>query len=114
MVLLTITPSAKSAIELYNDLKKALPSDGQNVADEPSLDQPSVGDPISHAQLIEIARFLKEHGEASSSENISFRLDALLKGSKIYTPPPQPKPEPVRTFSPPCLLYERALTMVCI
>lgn len=89
MVLLTITPAAKSAVELYNQL-----SDGKHDSSlgEPLLSEPVVGGPVSHAQLIQVARFLRDSDVANSND---FRLDALLKGANIYVPPPKPKPQPV-------------------
>lgn len=99
MVLLTITPVAHTAIRLYNDLKRAGGDAVPDIPGEPSLAQPIIGDPVSHAQLIDIARFLKgrepafDDGEGLAHESI--RLDALLKGSNVYKPPPEPKPEPV-------------------
>lgn len=89
MVLLTLTPAAKSAVELYNQLsdqkEHGLPS-------EPSLSEPAVGAPVSHAQLIQVARSLRQSRLPNKND---FRLDALLKGANIYVPPPRPKPQPV-------------------
>jgi hypothetical protein len=56
---------------------------------EPPLSHPKVGDPISHGQVIDISRDLKARRIQSSS------LETLLKGSKVYIPPPPPKAEPV-------------------
>jgi hypothetical protein len=97
MVLLTLTPAAKSAVELYNQLsdqKHHDPSSG------PSLSEPIVGAPVSHAQLIQVARFLRENQLSNKND---FRLDTLLKGANIYVPPPKPKPQPVclHTILPP-------------
>lgn len=102
MVLLTVTPAAKTAIDLYNQLNKSdkTVSHKSSCEDEPSLAAATVGDPISHGQLINISRFLQEHegelpGHVVETKSESARLDTLLKGSKIWTPPPKPKPEPV-------------------
>lgn len=56
---------------------------------EPPLSNPKVGNPISHGQVIDISCDLKSHGIQPSS------LEALLKGSRVYVPFPEPKAEPV-------------------
>lgn len=99
MVLLTITPAAKTAIDLYNALREDQDAISQK-PEEPSLAEPTVDGPITHAQLIAIAHFLQERGQklsglGTASKTEPARLDLLLKGSRTYTPPPKPKPEPV-------------------
>jgi len=91
MVLLTITPTAKSAIEVYNQLEhKPAGTD-----DEPSLDDPQVGHPITHGQLIDVVRTLEmRHGEAQRTTNGIVGLEDVLRGSTVYVPPPKSKPEP--------------------
>jgi len=101
MVLLTVTPAAKAAIDVYNNLRNVEVDIDSAGSEEPSLLQASIGDPISHSQLIEISRFLQDKEKHSSAQRLSAedgstRLDTLLKGSKIYTAPPKQKPEPVR------------------
>ncbi|EPE05098.1 vacuolar h+-atpase assembly protein [Ophiostoma piceae UAMH 11346] len=73
---------------------------------ESDLGTPIVGGPISHSQVIELWKSLKEkqqQGEASTqskgSENsirndTTSSLEALLIGAKVYVPPPPPKKEP--------------------
>ena len=56
---------------------------------EPMISNPKVGNPISHGQVVDISRDLKAHRIQPNS------LEALLKGSRVYVPPPQPKVEPV-------------------
>ncbi len=56
---------------------------------EPSLSSPKVGNPISHGQVIDISRQLNAHRGKLGN------LEALLRGSNIYVPPPPPKAEPV-------------------
>jgi hypothetical protein len=56
---------------------------------EPPLSNPKVGKPISHGQVIDITRDLKARRIQPRS------LDSLLRGSKVYVPPPPPKAEPV-------------------
>ncbi|KAI5239146.1 hypothetical protein E4T43_06920 [Aureobasidium subglaciale] len=91
MVLLTLTPAAKSAVELFNQRSGEKHDDSSR---GPSLREPTVGSPVSHAQLIEVARFLRESDVPSKDD---YRLDALLKGANIYVAPPKPKPQPVCT-----------------
>jgi hypothetical protein len=59
------------------------------LASEPSLIDPKVGNPISHGQVLDIWRNWKSHDETCPS------LETLLQGSRVYIPPPPPKPEPV-------------------
>ena len=95
MVLLTLTPAAKSAVELYNQL----PGEKDHVStSDSSLSEPTIGAPVSHAQLIQVARCLRETDIPNKND---FRLDALLKGANIYVPPPKPKPQPV------CIRFHR-------
>jgi len=56
---------------------------------EPSMLNPRVGNPISHGQVVDISRDLKARRIQPNS------LEALLKGSRVYVPPPPPKAEPV-------------------
>lgn len=61
---------------------------------EPSLLNPRLGNQISHGQVIDLSRQLK-------AKDLSPRnLDMLLRGSKVYVPPPPPKPEPVSALCP--------------
>ncbi|KAK4235333.1 endoplasmic reticulum-based factor for assembly of V-ATPase-domain-containing protein [Achaetomium macrosporum] len=90
MVLLTVTPAI---VEGLQTLKGAVPPETwkqrlQSQQDEPSLEGATVGGPVSHSQVVDLWRALKDtaHGE--------YTLEKLLKGSKIYVPPPTPKPEP--------------------
>lgn len=53
---------------------------------EPSLQDPKPGNPISHLQIVALSRQLK------SINAIPYHLDALLRGSHVYIPPPPPKP----------------------
>ncbi|KFY42433.1 hypothetical protein V494_02414 [Pseudogymnoascus sp. VKM F-4513 (FW-928)] len=58
----------------------------QNSSSEPSLQDPKPGNPISHVQIVALSRQLK------SINAIPCHLDALLRGSHVYIPPPPPKP----------------------
>jgi len=92
MVLLTITPAAKSAIQVFH--QHSLGSIRCIVEGEPSLAEPEVGQPITHGQLIDIVRALQRHHDATQSpKSYSISLEEVLKGSKIYVPPPKPKAE---------------------
>ena len=88
MVLLTMTSAVVAAVNVYNEHAKGQSQDG-----EPDLAHPAVGQPISHAQLIDISRYLKEHRNLVETTHISaYRLSDLLKGCNIYIPPPPPQP----------------------
>lgn len=97
MVRLTITPAILQALEELQDRGHAPEALGE--ASEPSLDQPATGNPITHGQIIAISKTLKEiktnapNGE--SNIQVSYHLDDLLRGSKVYVEPPKPKAEPV-------------------
>ncbi|KAH0360489.1 hypothetical protein KCU65_g9391, partial [Aureobasidium melanogenum] len=93
MVLLTLTATAKSAVELYNQLSGQKHDD---TSSDPSLSEPTLGAPVSHAQLIQVARFLRDTDISNKND---FRLDALLKGANIYVPPPIPKPRPTAEYT---------------
>ncbi|KAL8406660.1 hypothetical protein RB596_005221 [Gaeumannomyces avenae] len=86
MVLLTITAPMLEAIHEWRD--RAPDEDLPQQADgEPSLSDPAVGKPISHAQIIELRNGLREKGCDS------FSLERLLVGSTVFVPPPPQKPE---------------------
>ncbi|CVL05490.1 uncharacterized protein FMAN_10706 [Fusarium mangiferae] len=55
---------------------------------EPTLDDPKLGNPISHGQIVDLWKQLKAQG------NSNFTLEQLLRGASVYTPPPPPRPEP--------------------
>ncbi|KAL4727755.1 hypothetical protein ACLX1H_004444 [Fusarium chlamydosporum] len=56
--------------------------------DEPSLDDPEIGKPISNGQIVDLWKRSKAQG------NTDYTLEQLLRGASIYIPPPPPKPEP--------------------
>lgn len=62
---------------------------------EPSLSNPKLGNPISHGQIID----LWKDSQARSSHPKT--LESLLRGARVYNPPPKPKPEPVSSPLPP-------------
>lgn len=71
---------------------KGVPDEkGERETTEPTLENPKVGNPISHGQVIDLSRQLK-------AEKISsYTLEGLLKGARVYIPPPPQKKEPVTT-----------------
>lgn len=81
MVQLTITPAINQAIEIYRDR--------YDEDDFPTSESSQMGEPISHGQIIELWKGLRDKGETK------YPLEDLLRGSKVYVPPPPPKPEPV-------------------
>jgi TMEM199 family protein len=98
MVLLTMTPAIVQAIETSSKISEDALSKLQPPS-EPSLADATVGNPISHSQLINLSKLLKDqhHTETDGKDGTQdYYLNALLKGSKIYVPPPPPKKEPVR------------------
>lgn len=98
MVLLTMTPSIVEAIIKSTEAEPPTETQSLEVNTEvqvevqvkPSLNEPAIGNPISHGQIVHLWKQLKAHDAGS------FSLESLLRGAKVYTPPPPPKPEPVR------------------
>ncbi|KAK4218368.1 endoplasmic reticulum-based factor for assembly of V-ATPase-domain-containing protein [Rhypophila decipiens] len=89
MVLLTITDSILEALRTAEALGDQPKLESRPDHDnEPSLEDPKSGNPISHGQIIDLWKLLKEKGEAS------YKLETLLRGSRVYSPPPPPKVEP--------------------
>ena len=97
MVHLTMTAVMVQALEQLRGYK-LLPE----TSDDLPLDEPALGKPISHAQIIGVARQLKQVHEdehfAKSEHLVSYHLDNLLRGSQVYIEPPKPKKEPVITL----------------
>jgi hypothetical protein len=93
MVLLTMTPGIVRA------LVRAEQVSPDNFAEfhrpnEPSLAEPKPGNPVSHSQLIDLSKLLKNHASELSTpsadqdeEPFPTTLAALLQNSSIYTPP---------------------------
>ncbi|KAK8183369.1 endoplasmic reticulum-based factor for assembly of V-ATPase-domain-containing protein [Phyllosticta capitalensis] len=107
MVLLTMTSAIVAAVQTCHDLADAEQMSKLQPPSEPSLSDPELGKPISHGQLIDIAEFLKArlntpddtHDQPVNEEQRpSFRLNDLLRGSRVYIPPPKPKPEPSNEY----------------
>lgn len=92
MVLLVITDRILTAL-------KAVP-----VSQRTELDLPTTLElhgPIAHEQLLRLAKHLQNDAEYNATQ-VSTRdgsptlLSSLLRGTKVYVPPPPKKPEPVR------------------
>jgi len=95
MVLLTMTSTIVEALKVIHDPNNsyALPHDtiARNLEfDEPCIENPTIGKPISHGQILDTWKTLKASGHTE------FKLEDMLRGATIYVPPPPPKPEPVR------------------
>ncbi|EQL03650.1 hypothetical protein G6O67_004512 [Ophiocordyceps sinensis] len=99
MVLLTMTPSMVDRIKSLGDANTTAKSTDDSPdcdeakmpptqASEPLLAQPAIGEPISHGQVVDLWKRLQ------SSHASPCSLEMLLKGSRIYVPPPPPRPEP--------------------
>lgn len=97
MVLLTMTPAIVQALErlqnqqlstTFHIYEAQLEPLGAGTP-KPSLSEPSIDKPISHDQVIYISKQMKTLGLSP------YHLDILLRGSKVYNPPPPPKPKPV-------------------
>jgi hypothetical protein len=91
-----MTDAVAAAVEVYLE-NNQLRSDPE----ETNLNAPKLGNPISHGQLLAISKYLKSHpekieGKEVGGKQLPIHLSDLLKGCGIYTPPPKPKPEPVR------------------
>ncbi|KAK2591591.1 hypothetical protein QQS21_010720 [Conoideocrella luteorostrata] len=93
-----MTPSIVGALQQLDDLRqrdydrpdtKARDcEERQKVDSEPELQEPAVGKPISHLQVLDLWKTLKTHDETLYS------LEQLLSGSSVYSPPPPPRVEP--------------------
>jgi hypothetical protein len=96
MVLLAITPVLVDVVQLYLDNATT-----KSLDDEPPLKDPAEGQPISHAQVIEIAKWMssKDGKSKIGEKNVPLRLNDLLKGCRIYQPPKE-EPKAQVSFLP--------------
>ncbi|KAI1412068.1 endoplasmic reticulum-based factor for assembly of V-ATPase-domain-containing protein [Hypoxylon sp. FL1857] len=98
MVLLTMTPSIVEALnrlaEMSADDSPLQDAEGESNSanNEPSLKDPAAGNPISHGQIVDIWKRLKNETANAT------RLEDLLRGATVYIPPPPPKPEPTDEY----------------
>jgi len=96
MVRLTMSTAMVAAINHLSKTKEAA-APAITSPDEPSLEDPAVGKPITHSQIMAISRALREITDPADRQ---YDLDSLLRGSRVYIDPPKPKPEPVRQQPP--------------
>ncbi|KAI0122784.1 endoplasmic reticulum-based factor for assembly of V-ATPase-domain-containing protein [Daldinia grandis] len=89
MVLLTMT---SSIVEAVDQLFRVGFDDIATSKGEPSLKDPSVGKPISHEQIVDIWKRLRDESGNTTG------LERLLRGATVYVPPPPPKPEPTEEY----------------
>jgi hypothetical protein len=102
MVLLCMTALAVRAITEARDVAGDELTE-LSLPEEPSLAEPTVGNPISHGQLIGLSKLLRKYANQTAAEEGSERLgsytlDSLLSGSTFYIPPPPPKKESVSSI----------------
>lgn len=95
MVLLTMTPALVAAVKDYNITPLNEDKEAELRPNEPSLANPTIGNPISHGQILDIAKALKASPASQDVPSNHYNLDDLLRGSHIFIPPPPPRPEPV-------------------
>ncbi|KAJ4992546.1 hypothetical protein SVAN01_01929 [Stagonosporopsis vannaccii] len=110
MVLLTMTPGIVRAL---SRAEKTLPEEYSKLQKptEPALAAPIPGNPVSHSQLINLSKLLKQlpakshddprqagqpldedvANEAFERVEMPSTLNALLRNTTIYVPPPPPK-----------------------
>lgn len=91
MVLLTMTPFIVGAISTSKEIGIDVHQQSQASPEaDASLKDPAIGKPISHGQIVQLWKLLKDHDAQS------YTLENLLWGARVYVPPAPPKPEPVR------------------
>lgn len=97
MVRLTITPRILEAINFIHDAGTSAQSNEPRA--EANEKTASVGDPISHTQISELSKRLRDMVEKDAHGGLQrmslFHLDDLLRGSRVYVEPPPPRAEPV-------------------
>jgi hypothetical protein len=101
MVLLTMTPGIVRAL---SRMEETLPEEYSKLQkpSEPALTAPKPGNPVSHSQLIDLAKLLKQLPVGPPLEHEALEceapetpatLHALLRNTHVYIPPPPPKPQ---------------------
>jgi uncharacterized membrane protein len=97
MVLLTMTSSIVEALATVQlpETPNSEDHDSENETqessqptNEPSLDDPQIGKPISHSQIVDLWK------RSQAQDDTNYTLEQLLRGASVYIPPPPPKPEP--------------------
>lgn len=97
MVLLSMTHAIVDGIHIIRN-HQIDTSDWDLENPRPSLSDPSIGHPISHAQVIALSKLLREARGFIDQADLKYQLDDLLRGSKIYDEPPKPKAEPTSEY----------------
>ena len=105
MARLAMTETMVDAIRLCNSSSiKGWPPEA--VDGEPSLEDAAEGRPISYGQVIEISDILRRHNDEHEAQDVKtkdgefkYDLNALLKGSRVYAEPSEPK-DPKVFFGP--------------
>ncbi|KAJ5174797.1 uncharacterized protein N7482_000674 [Penicillium canariense] len=89
MVLLATTDRIRAALE-------AVPASQRQELDLPAPAALERDGPIAHEQLLRLAKQLQNDAtyNASADDSGLTVLNALLRGTKVYVPPPPKKPEP--------------------
>lgn len=67
------------------------------------------GRPIEHVELVKLSRALANTPDAAHYDARTWRLDTLLKGARIYSPPAPSKAEPVGC---PCPVLYRCTRLI--
>ena len=100
MTLLTMNAAIVAAIEEYEKISGS-DKDSQRIhLNEPSLYNPKIGNPISHQQLIALHDILGSHYPIDGNTINLYRLDQLLRGSRIYTQPKVKEAAKVVSYKP--------------
>ena len=99
MVQLVVTDVALSAIQRYCTSFRD-DADAEATSRRDRLSNITVGEPIEHTDLLSVSRRLLRICDAEDIPARACRIDALLRGTRVYRAPPQPKPEPVRRMLP--------------
>lgn len=94
MVNLIITPAIKTALdEVYRLHLEGL--SGEQFSGQTLPPNSAVGNPIGHDEVIAISRLLKTHNKKKGIEAVPFRLEDLVRGSRVFLEPAKPTAEPV-------------------
>ena len=99
MVPLTMTSKMVIAIKYLQTSGQTTKMEKEDA--DPSMHAPKIGNPISHEQVLQLAKTLsglKSRIENELRQEIPpHSLNELLRGSRVYVEPPKPKAEPVGT-----------------
>ncbi|GAB7322945.1 hypothetical protein MBLNU13_g05481t2 [Cladosporium sp. NU13] len=94
MVLLNTTPTLKAAVDEYRRLHADCENNDPLQHQLARLEKAELDGPLEHSDVIDISKRLVNEYQRSDASTKTWRLDALLKGTTVYQPPPPPKPEP--------------------